>query len=94
MTKPFGAPSTIKKRSIVVGDRKTSISLENEFWEDVKSIAHARGQTLKAFVTDVVTRYDGHDVSSALRLSALEHVRATMPDPQDSVSEDPAAGHP
>jgi len=31
--------SSVVKRSVIVGKRKTSVSLEDEFWTDVKEIA-------------------------------------------------------
>jgi hypothetical protein len=34
--------SAVKKRSVVLGGRKTSTSLENEFWEALRDIAQSR----------------------------------------------------
>ncbi|WP_398474401.1 ribbon-helix-helix domain-containing protein [Tardiphaga sp.] len=75
MARPFGERSSIKKRSVVIDGRKTSVSLENDFWEEVKNVAQSRGQTVVDFVADVRKGYEGHNVSSALRLSVLEHYR-------------------
>lgn len=75
MSRPFGSPSSIKKRSVVIGGRKTSVSLENEFWDEVRNIARARGQGITDYVASVVEGYEGHNVSSALRLSVLGHYR-------------------
>jgi predicted DNA-binding ribbon-helix-helix protein len=75
MARPFDARSTIKKRSVVIDGRKTSVSLENEFWEEVKNVARAREQGIADFVAGVVEVYEGHNVSSALRLSVLAHYR-------------------
>jgi len=38
--------SPLIKRSVVVCGRKTSISLEDEFWNGLKEIAEAQGQSL------------------------------------------------
>ncbi len=38
--------STVAKRSIIIAGHKTSISLENEFWEGLREIASERDQTL------------------------------------------------
>jgi predicted DNA-binding ribbon-helix-helix protein len=78
MARPFGARSTIKKRSVVIDGRKTSVSLENEFWEEVKNVARLQGQTVVEFVADIVKGYGGHNVSSALRLSVLAHYRSKI----------------
>lgn len=75
MARPVGARSSIKKRSVVIGGRKTSVSLENEFWAEVQNLARSRGQSVVQFLADVVKSYEGHNVSSALRLSVLGHYR-------------------
>lgn len=73
MPRPFGARSIIKKRSVVIDGRKTSVSLEDEFWTEVQIVARSRNQSIVDFIADVVTKYEGHNVSSALRLSVLGH---------------------
>jgi predicted DNA-binding ribbon-helix-helix protein len=37
--------SRIVKRTVIVSGRKTSVSLENEFWHALDEIAEARGTT-------------------------------------------------
>ena len=65
----------VKKRSIVVGGHKTSITLEEAFWTELKAIA----LTEKMTAAELVTRIDGTRVqgnlSSAIRLFVLRHVR-------------------
>ena len=67
--------SPIVKRSIVVGGHKTSISLEEAFWRELKAIA----LTEKITTSELVTRIDGTreqgNLSSAIRLFVLRHVR-------------------
>ena len=89
MAQPFGAQSSIKKRSVVIGGRKTSVSLENEFWEEVKNVARARGQGIANYVASVVEGYQGHNVSSALRLSVLEHYQGKADSPLGEKSNRP-----
>jgi predicted DNA-binding ribbon-helix-helix protein len=73
----FGGPmtSTILKRSIVIGGRKTSVSLEDPFWTGLKQIAEAR----QMFLSELVTKIDGgreqSNLSSAIRLFVLHHFR-------------------
>ena len=38
--------SLIVKRSIVIDGHKTSVSLEDVFWNALRDIAHARGESL------------------------------------------------
>ena len=67
--------SLIIKRSVIVGGHKTSISLEDAFWSGLKEIAQAQGATLARTITEIdKTRQQGN-LSSAIRLFVLGHVR-------------------
>lgn len=66
---------TVTKRSVIVFGRKTSISLEDEFWNDLKAIAAAREITLSVLVSEIDARRRGN-LSSAIRLAVLAAVRA------------------
>ena len=61
----------VSKRSIVIAGHKTSVSLEDEFWNSLKEIARERGMTL----TELVAAIDGNrqhaNLSSAIRLFVL-----------------------
>jgi predicted DNA-binding ribbon-helix-helix protein len=64
--------SSVVKRSIVIDGHKTSVSLEDPFWTDLKKIAHTRQVTL----SELVTKIDGtreRSISSAIRLFVLHH---------------------
>jgi predicted DNA-binding ribbon-helix-helix protein len=58
--------SHVVKRSIVVEGHKTSVSLEDEFWNALKEIASERRETL----SEVVSHIDGDRV--------LQHYRSRM----------------
>jgi predicted DNA-binding ribbon-helix-helix protein len=45
--------SAVVKRSIVIAEHKTSVSLEDAFWKVLKEIAIARGLTLSGFTTSI-----------------------------------------
>lgn len=68
--------SHVVKRSIVVEGHKTSVSLEDEFWNALKEIASERRETL----SELVGRIDGGrthgNLSSSIRLFVLNHYRA------------------
>ncbi len=67
--------STVLKRSVVVARRKTSVSLEDEFWIGLKEIA-ARRHTYVAELIGQVNETRGQgNLSSALRLFILEYYR-------------------
>jgi len=63
--------STVLKRSIVLLGHKTSVSLEGEFWNELREIATQRGRT----VSDLIAAIDDHrqhtNLSSAVRLFVL-----------------------
>jgi predicted DNA-binding ribbon-helix-helix protein len=67
--------SSVIKRSIVIDGHKTSVSLEDAFWDDLKKIAHAQQVTLSELVTKIdLTREQGN-LSSAIRLFVLQRFR-------------------
>jgi predicted DNA-binding ribbon-helix-helix protein len=63
--------SSVGKHSVVLAGHKTSVSLEDAFWQALKDIARGRHMTL----SDLVSRVDLHrdNLSSALRLFVLDH---------------------
>ena len=67
--------SPIIKRSILCGKRKTSVSLEKEFWDLFHQIARDRGMTLsKLFEEFTHTCPEGTTLSSHIRTSILHMV--------------------
>jgi predicted DNA-binding ribbon-helix-helix protein len=67
--------SSLIKRSVVIGGSKTSISLEDQFWNILKEIAHARGATLAQTLTEIDKTRQHQNRSSAIRLFVLGYVR-------------------
>jgi predicted DNA-binding ribbon-helix-helix protein len=71
--------STVIKRSIVIDRHKTSISIEDVFWNSLKEIARERGSTLSELVASIDSgRGAGSNLSSAIRVFILEHYRARL----------------
>ena len=66
--------SSVVKRSIAIDGHKTSISLEDAFWTDLKNIAHTQQATLSELVTEIDQTREGN-LSSAIRLFVLDHFR-------------------
>jgi predicted DNA-binding ribbon-helix-helix protein len=75
----------VAKRSIVIAGRKTSISLEDDFWRGLKEIASARDLTLTALVAGIDSGRTGN-LSSAIRLFVLNYYRAMISAPAASQS--------
>jgi predicted DNA-binding ribbon-helix-helix protein len=67
--------SPVVKRSIVVGGHKTSVSLEEAFWNGMKEISGERVMTLSELVGQIDTNRQQGNLSSAIRLFVLDHFR-------------------
>ena len=65
------AMSAVLKRSVVIAGHKTSISVEDEFWNCLKEIAAERGMTLAAMIGAIDGDREHANLSSAIRLFVL-----------------------
>ena len=77
--------SPVVKRSIVIAGHKTSVSLEDAFWQALKEIASGRTQTLSDLVASIDSERQHGNLSSAIRLFVLDHYRShenTNPTPE------------
>jgi predicted DNA-binding ribbon-helix-helix protein len=68
--------SMIAKRSIMINNHKTSVSLEDEFWSALKEIALQRNQRLSALIARIDSERTTGNLSSALRLFVLDQYRS------------------
>lgn len=64
--------SLVIKRTIEIGGRETSVSLEDPFWDALKSIAKQQGKTLSNLVTEIDKTRDRKNLSSVLRIFVLK----------------------
>jgi len=67
--------SPVVKRSIVIAGHKTSVSLEDAFWQGLKEIAQSRRMTLSDLVSTIDSDRQHGNLSSAIRLFVLDHYR-------------------
>jgi predicted DNA-binding ribbon-helix-helix protein len=67
--------SRIIKRSIAIAGRKTSVSLEDEFWSAMKEIARERHMRLSDIVATIDEKRQYGNLSSAIRLFVLGRYR-------------------
>jgi predicted DNA-binding ribbon-helix-helix protein len=65
--------TVIIKRSIVIAGHKTSVSLEDAFWNSLKEIGRSQEITLSELVSDIDTRRLNGNLSSAIRVFVLDH---------------------
>jgi predicted DNA-binding ribbon-helix-helix protein len=63
--------SSVFKRSIVISGHKTSVSLEDVFWNCLKEIATERDVTLAELVAKIDANRNHANLSSAIRLFVL-----------------------
>jgi predicted DNA-binding ribbon-helix-helix protein len=74
-SKEDAVKSLVIKRSVIVGGHKTNISLEDAFWSELKEIAQAQGASLAKTITEIDTTREQNNLSSAIRLFVLRHIR-------------------
>lgn len=69
------------KRSLTLRGHRTSVSLEDEFWEAFRALARQRGLTLNALASEVDdSRGLEVGLASAIRLCVLRDLRARVKD--------------
>jgi predicted DNA-binding ribbon-helix-helix protein len=67
--------STVKKRSIVIGSHKTSISLEDNFWICLRQIAREHATNVSELISTLDGSRNGANLSSAIRVFVLNYYR-------------------
>jgi predicted DNA-binding ribbon-helix-helix protein len=71
------AQSANKKRSVVVAGHRTSVSLENIFWDHLRRIARVRRMSVNELVTEIDRGRNG-SLSSAIRVFVLKDLRGSL----------------
>jgi predicted DNA-binding ribbon-helix-helix protein len=79
--------SPVVKRSIVIAGHKTSVSLEDAFWDALKEIAARRRATLSDLVASIDSGRSQGNLSSAIRLFVLDHFRSNSAEAPSSVKQ-------
>ena len=69
-------PRAFVKRSLTIVGPRTSLSLEAAFWRRLEAVAAARRLSLSALVAEVDAGRGEANLSSALRVFALESASA------------------
>jgi predicted DNA-binding ribbon-helix-helix protein len=73
---------SVNKRSIIFAGRKTSVNVEDAFWDGLKEIAVARNIRLQTLVTEIDSKRQHPNLSSAIRLFVLDFYQAQMKQPR------------
>lgn len=71
----------IKKRSISLNGRKTSITLEDEFWLALNEVARRRGISVRDLLAEVNANRRSSNLSSAVRVYLLRQLKSPLGTP-------------
>jgi len=67
--------ASVAKRSVVIGGHKTSVSLEEPFWQAVREITDSRNITVSELLREIDRERRDANLSSAVRVFVLEYAR-------------------
>jgi predicted DNA-binding ribbon-helix-helix protein len=67
--------SMVIKRSLLVGGHRSSVSLEEAFWNELRGIARERNVSLSQLVGTIDSEREHANLSSAIRIFVFEHHR-------------------
>jgi predicted DNA-binding ribbon-helix-helix protein len=67
--------SRVLKRSVRIGEHKTSFTVEEEFWRGLKEISLVKQLPLANLLADIDRDREHANLSSAVRLYVLDHYR-------------------
>lgn len=70
----------IVKRSVTVHSHPTSVSLEEEYWTELKRMAADAALPLGALIARIDQERSGSNLSSALRLAVLADLKKRIGD--------------
>jgi predicted DNA-binding ribbon-helix-helix protein len=75
--------SLVLKRSITLDGHKTSVTLENEFWDTLRMIAYDVKTTVASLVGQINHGRNKSNLSSAIRVFVLKRSRITEDQQKD-----------
>ena len=67
--------SAVFKRSIIIDGRKTSVTLEDEFWGGLREIARRKNATATSLLKEIDDARTENNLSSAIRIFVLNYFR-------------------
>lgn len=66
----------MKKISVIITNRhQTSISLEQEFWDEFQKIAQEKNMSINQLVTEIDSTRELENLSSAIRIYILQYLK-------------------
>lgn len=76
MTRTLGT-----KYSVTIAGQKTSVSLEEEFWDALDELVEANISTRSKFIRDVAKNPSSTNLASSIRVAILREFRRKSPQP-------------
>lgn len=75
-----GEPGTAgeRKRSVTIAGHRTSVSLEDEFWQALGEIAARRGISIAGLIAEIDAARGARGLSSAIRVHILNDLRQAV----------------
>lgn len=64
-----------KKSVVIAGRHQTSISLEDEFYAELESIAKEKSISINSLVTEIDSKREHENLSSAIRVYILKYLK-------------------
>ncbi|WP_299349238.1 ribbon-helix-helix domain-containing protein [uncultured Maritalea sp.] len=65
----------MKKRSLTIAGHRTSVALEQEFWDEIDALAKVQSLTLSQLIEQIDQNRDTENLASALRLAVLRSLK-------------------
>ena len=65
----------MKKHSITIKGHKTSITLEAEFWNELKFISQKENKPIQQIITEIDSVCDNKNLSSRIRIFILNYLK-------------------
>lgn len=66
-------PNVNRKRSVIVSKKRTSVSLEDSFWQSLQAIVRMENTTIEKYIERIQHQRDTPNLSSNLRIAVLEY---------------------
>lgn len=79
----------VRKRSVLIKGKRTSISLEDRFWDSLKDMADREGGTIQRIVSEIDKARKGPNLSSAVRVAILDYNIKMRDDPRYYLTKSP-----
>ena len=87
-----GQNAYLKVRGFRLAERRTSVSLEDAFWEATRAIAAERRMSIQNLIAEIdASRRNSTNLSSAIRIFVLEYYRGSAGEDTLAETRRPAA---